>query len=476
VQLPAEDPFGESERVGVIGMVSRTSVNHLISWLCRSIPCPPGFRQFVEKLARRVQWNYFCEQLRRCPGCRDIRETLKAEIGATYIRFLFRMPTAVEIAQHLGHFYQRFPGPAECRQALARESIRTYLGIRPFNLEMDITNQCNLRCLMCYFSDPKIYKRKREDISVEDFARIAKQVFPLCQRVSLSIATEPLLHQQFDELLAITRRYEVPLVYMNTNGVLLNEKRIDRIIRSGMHQISISIDAATKQTYERIRVGSDFDRLLSNIRALNEAKRLVGSRHPHLNFNFVLMRSNVHELPALIQLAHRLGVRSVAATHVVPYENTNTKEESLEGHKELCDRMLDEARALAKGYRIGANLPEKFGAPNRASLRQIGQKVFSLNLADRDVHGCCQFPWHFIAIDCDGRVHPCGWWYSPEQPMGDIKTESFEAIWNNERYRALRAEHLSGALRATCRTCPAAGMGRVTEKAAFQVKNVAAGH
>lgn len=401
-----------------------------------------------------------------------VGKPLFTEIANIYNQYLLRQPTPSEVMSLLSQFHEHFGSVKACQQAISEGNIRTHLGIRPFKLEMDITNQCNLRCIMCYFSDERIYKRKREDISVANFARIAEQIFPFCERVSLSIGTEPLLHQRFEELLSITGRYKVPMVYINTNGLLLNKNRIDAVLRSALTHISISIDGATAPTYERIRVGSSFEKVIGNIKALQTAKKLHGTNIPHLSFNFVLMRSNIRELPAMVQLAHELGIEGISATHVVRYENTDTLDETLEGEKELCNRMMDEARVLASRLGISVNFPPNFKIEGEVSLIHLGRSYFDLQITEQTTRNCCPFPWHFIGIDCYGNVVPCGWWYYPEESMGNLKTDSFEKIWNNSRYQALRFEHQSSRQRTTCLSCPAAGMGGVQDSSAFQVKKL----
>nr|MDQ3024687.1 hypothetical protein [bacterium] len=81
--------------------------------------------------------------------------------------------------------------PTARQQAVRSGNFRHHLGIRPLMLEMDIVNQCNLRCVMCHFSSPEFSKKKKQEMSLENFRRITEQVFPLCARLSLSISTEP---------------------------------------------------------------------------------------------------------------------------------------------------------------------------------------------------------------------------------------------------------------------------------------------
>src|SRR5262249_15635658 len=259
-------------------------------------------------------------------------------------------------------------------------------------------------------------------------------------------------------------------------------------------------DAAKKETYERVRKGGKFDRLIANIRAINRAKERHGSAIPEIALNIVLMKSNITELPALIELAHELKVSGVSAAHLTPYEGVNIEAESLERDMDLCNRMLDEARAVAARLQIGVSLPDNFDTNSASvSLLKLGTSLlhkpepvptaapaprlapavfevkarheasfFGLNIREDEDRTHCLFPWHFAIIGPEHEVQPCGWWF--DTPLGDIRKNTFEEIWNNDEFRALRAERESGKLRHNCQTCPAAGMGNQNQKNAFVVK------
>src|SRR6266403_5140041 len=108
----------------------------------------------------------------------QVLKPVVTEIKEVYHKFLFREATAKETLQHIQHFYEQLD-TSEAKQLAARNgNIRTYLGIRPFKLEMDVVNQCNLRCIMCHFSSAEFSKRKKAELSMENFASIADQLFP----------------------------------------------------------------------------------------------------------------------------------------------------------------------------------------------------------------------------------------------------------------------------------------------------------
>lgn len=356
---------------------------------------------------------------------------------------------------------------AELVAAIADGTARRKLGVRPLKLEMDVTSQCNLRCTMCYFSDPRFGRRERVDVSVDRFREIARQVFPHCGLVSLSFGTEPLLHPRIGELLEITAQEEVPWRYLITNGLLLDERAIEAFVRVPLHGFSVSIDAATPATYERIRRGARWERLMANLRALQDAKRRAGSEYPRVTFNFVLMRSNVDELPALIRLAHELGVEGVSAMHVTPFGGLGMEDELLSAEPERCNAVLAAARAEAERLGVPIALPESFAVePSGERVLKDAPPAGFLFPAVASATTECPFPWRFVGIDPYGQVLPCGWWYA-RPPMGDVHEQSFAEIWNGAPWSALRREHATGELRSGCRSCPAAGMGSCDNPRAF---------
>jgi radical SAM protein with 4Fe4S-binding SPASM domain len=469
-------------------------------------PYPEDFARYTTQLrSGNLSPDQLREALMKSPERERFIDPLVADIRAAYTKFLFREPSPRDIRRHLNHFRNKFPSLEEAIRVVEGGGMRPHLGIRPLKLEMDVTTQCNIRCIMCYLSDPRFSKIRRVDISVEDFERIAEQVFPLCYSVSLSMSTEPLLHKNIGWFVATAKQqYGVEVVHMYTNGLLLHQQLIDHFIEAALDRINVSIDGATKPTYERIRRGASFDKLIANIQALNRAKGRLGSPCPVISFGFVMMRSNIEELPLLIQLAHDLQVREVDCIHVTLHDGFSAAAESLDKHKALCNRMMDEARTLAGKYHIVLTLPEPFdeactGGPliqisasllNRSAETQVlatpvppepipsdpvlledHNRVFMEHLDVDEEILCCPFPWHFIGIDPYGNVFPCGWWYH-DGPLGNIRKQSLEEIWNNDLYRALRAEHLGRRLRHNCQTCPAAGPGNVNDGNAFVMKTL----
>lgn len=136
---------------------------------------------------------------------------------------------------------------------------------------------------MCHFSFDYVFHRPAHHMRPETFERIAASVFPYAHTVVLSAGNEPLMSPWFTEILRLVAPYKIPTLYFLTNGQLLTEKISEAVIESGVTQVQISADGATKETYERIRRGARFETLLRNIRYLTRRKRELHDRPPPCN-------------------------------------------------------------------------------------------------------------------------------------------------------------------------------------------------
>src|SRR6266513_4966857 len=147
-------------------------------------------------------------------------------------------------------------------KALALNTMRV-LGMRHLVIRMDTINLCNLRCKMCYYSSD--YDRRKEEMDIPLFRKIADEVFPKTRFLYLSCATEPLMNKQFSDFIRVTGEYAVPVTSFCTNGQLLTEEVVHACIDASISEIIFSIDGATAATYEAIRRGGKWDRLGKNL-------------------------------------------------------------------------------------------------------------------------------------------------------------------------------------------------------------------
>ncbi|MFC1577129.1 radical SAM protein [Candidatus Omnitrophota bacterium] len=309
---------------------------------------------------------------------------------------------------------------------------------------MDLNNKCNLRCRMCYFSldlkcEPPV------TMGLELFRKIAGEVFPRSLSVNLSCAAEPLIIPDYGEYLKVAEEHSVPETTIVTNALLLDEKMIRSIINSNISVMDISIDGAKKETYERIRKGSSFEKVLNNVRSLQKIKKIRKSKNPRLYLDYALMRSNIDEFPDFLRLAKELGADRVRANHLIPFERLDIMDESLIHCKEKTNRVLDEARKEAKELGLDIAIPKNF------NLSKAKKKAPAFNRPQ------CRVPFESMFIISDGRVTPCAWFSLKEWCAGGFNKQGFGEIWNGDVYAGLRERFDRKEFTRFCQNCPVYG-------------------
>jgi MoaA/NifB/PqqE/SkfB family radical SAM enzyme len=180
-------------------------------------------------------------------------------------------------------------------------------------LQVEVTTRCNLPgCIMCPRTAwPESWQPR--DLAWETFAALIPSL-KFFSHVHLSGWGEPLLHPRLWEMARALRAQGLK-VSLTTNGLGLNEE-VQRLVLEHLDMVAISLDGARAETYERVRPGADFHRLVQQVAALCSRKRSLGLTRPEVVLLFLKMRPNLGELPELLRLAASLGVDRVNAPNL----------------------------------------------------------------------------------------------------------------------------------------------------------------
>jgi radical SAM protein with 4Fe4S-binding SPASM domain len=291
---------------------------------------------------------------------------------------------------------------------------------------MDQNNKCNLRCQMCGFSDPRTEAIGRYDMPWALFERMARQVFPRTNYLCLSILTEPFMTADFPERLQLVRELGVPFADVITNGTLLTERSIGRVLDSQISRLIFSIDGGTKEVFERIRVGANFDQVIRNVQRFEAMKRERGLTLPLLRFNHVLSELNIDAFDDFLALAERLGVAEVAVRTVSRMSDAIVQE---------TDDPAFWAKVRVAKAKLGA-FCARTGILDSAYLRDRPSRIDLFT--ERGDTMICRRPWDTLAIHPNGDVFPCMAWTRP--PIGNFQHQSFDDMWDSPALIALRDE------------------------------------
>jgi len=283
---------------------------------------------------------------------------------------------------------------------------------------------------MCYYSFD--YKRKKEQMDLGLFRKIADEVFPRTRFLYLSCATEPLMNKEFADYLHVTGEYKIPFTSFCTNGQLITEKVVDASIRSEISEIIFSIDGATAETYEAIRRGGKWDRLVKNLDLVAMMKRDAKTRKPAVRMNFTCMQTNIEELPTMVEFAADHGAESLHVRHLLAYgEGASTYREEM-AYRDLFNARSEQARRLAAKRRIDLFLPDpipEFASSPKTCLTD-GSRV-QRPRAEANPH--CLLPWLQAIISLNGDYRICSL-----HTVGNLREQTFEEIYNGEKIREIR--------------------------------------
>lgn len=243
--------------------------------------------------------------------------------------------------------------PAETPVAAEHPALRPH----PTKLFVETTTRCNLRCAMCV-------KQTREnavaegDLAPEVFEALAP-AFPRLEALVLSGIGEPLLHPDLERFIRRARE-AMPAegwIGFQSNGLLLDRARARSLVEAGLGRICLSLDAVSPATFARIREGGDVGALDRAFAALAEAERAVG-RRVEKGIEFVAMRDNVAELPAVVRWAAGRGATFALVTQVLPYDERLVDQAAYDPNTDVAVGFFEPWRERAR--REGVDLDRYF--------------------------------------------------------------------------------------------------------------------
>ena len=202
----------------------------------------------------------------------------------------------------------------------------------PSILEIESTTVCNINppCVICYGRILPSWKNYQNQHLDQEVFNLLIPILPDFKTVSLSGIGEPLTGDIFFKIRNIIDM-EKTHVQFTTNGLLLDKNKIDQLIELKLGMIDFSLDAATEQTYRKIR-RSDFHQVISNIKHLTYKKKEYGVDYPRIMINMTIMKENVSEALSFIDLAKDLGADVVRFGSLNPCEDYSVENDGFFFH------------------------------------------------------------------------------------------------------------------------------------------------
>jgi len=244
---------------------------------------------------------------------------------------------------------------------------------------------------------------------LEPFKNLIEEIGPHLMFMLLLGYGEPLLNPQVFDIIAAAKRKDV-FVVMGTNATLLTPEGTEEMVQSGLDLVVIALDATSRETYEKYRVGGDFDQVLQNVRELAKTKARLRAVKPIVDIQFVALKENESELQNLQPFVSDLGADKYSIRKVVSYST----------HDPDWSKVKNLMPSEKSGY-----VHRLYASSNPAPKL----KMF------------CAYPYRHAAVNWDGAVIPCCKDIDARHVLGNaFEGKPFKEIWNSDRFLAFRSQ------------------------------------
>ncbi len=288
----------------------------------------------------------------------------------------------------------------------------------PYAISIEPTTSCNLRCPECP-SGLRAFTRKTGMLNLSDFQSYIDQIQNHLIYLTLYFQGEPYLNPSFYEMVRYASNKNI-YTATSTNAHYLNEDNAKKTIQAGLDRMIISIDGLTQGTYQDYRVGGKLEKVIEGAKNMVYWKQRLGQAKPYLIFQFLVTRSNEHQIDELKQLASCIGIDEVKLKTIQVYDYVHGND------------LIP--------------LTEKYSRYRRGK----DGKYYLKNKLDNH----CWKMWHSAVVTWDGKVVPCCFDKDADHSMGNLGVEDFNKIWNGHKYYAFRKQLMKSRRNIDiCRNC-----------------------
>jgi len=312
--------------------------------------------------------------------------------------------------------------------------------IYPPFIEIEPTTVCHLRCIMC---EHTYWREPPRNMSFEEFEMIVDQ-FPKLKWAGLTGIGSSFLNKDFLKMIRYLKERSTIIEIIDSFNKPVNEEILKELIKIEPDILFVSIYGGSKETYERICVGGNFDVVLENIKMFVRLRKKMKTLLPVLNFHYIVSRLNIHEIPDFLEFVDSLDTE-VGEVLLTPLLHTFDEVKDLE--IKLSEDNLRDAKAKAKelGIALDYNLSvesEKWRLPKKPPISNCVEWIMPFIFVTGHVVPCC------VGNEANRRD------FQKATSLGNIFNKSFKEIWYGDKYKKFREMIRKGEAPVQCHDCP----------------------
>lgn len=311
--------------------------------------------------------------------------------------------------------------------------------VPPDAVQINFTFDCNLACKMCSMHEQKKFllsRGRQVDIDSAAIKKVIRETKEIGTKTILFIGGEPFLKKDLFDLIDYAKGFSLNSIIV-TNGVLLNEERIKACFACGVDWLSISLDAATEDTFRKIRGENILGIIVKNIEFLNQLKKDMKKESPRISAVCTIMNDNLEELPEVVNLCKKLGIERIIFQPVVSNNIDQTSRKSYSAGSippesfGLMDQMMDKLISCKKesisNFELIAN--------NTGNLKLI-KKYFRGTI--KPWESICYAGYNRLQVVQEGKIYFCVSQEGREANFGDITKNAMKDLWLSKEAKSYR--------------------------------------
>jgi radical SAM protein with 4Fe4S-binding SPASM domain len=281
----------------------------------------------------------------------------------------------------------------------------------PTHLMVEPSTHCNLSCSLCPATVG--LTRPQGHMQFQIFKKVLDEIGEYLFTLLLWDWGEPFLNPAICEMIAYAGQKGVKTISSTNGHLFVRQDQADNVVRSGLDTLIFAVDGITQETYARYRQGGNLELALEGMRTVVARKKALGSKKPLVNFRFIVMRHNEHEIPQLRELARSLGVDALTLKTLNPcLQDPYGGEQEAEKQRDFL--------------------------PRDRQFRRFKEDETHARI--RRTRNPCKHPWYHPDVHWNGVVCSCTFDPREEFPLGDLRQKSFREIWADEPYRRFRRQ------------------------------------
>ncbi len=271
----------------------------------------------------------------------------------------------------------------------------------PLSFSIEPTNHCNLKCPECP-SGLGSLTRPLGLLKLENFKDWIDQIKDTGFYVQLFFQGEPFINKQLPKMIHYAQTNKI-YVSISTNGHFINKRNVDYFLETAPDKLIFSVDGLDEESYQNYRVGGTFKEADSNLRLLIRRKKVLKKKKPFVEFQFIVMKQNEHQLNQVKKYCSEVGVDKLVfkTMQISSYENAI-----------------------------------KF-LPQNPKYRRYKIDNESIEIKNKIKNHCFAL-WRTSVITWDGKIVPCCFDKDADYQIGSLNENNFRDIWRSIGYQNFR--------------------------------------